>query len=152
MVAATAAARAASPDFHAPGSAALQSNPHSAPSRIFASALGGRLGNRNFGKLVDGIRSGDQGETNGGKSNKVSFRLQAWRFIIAAPLIKGRTRSHMPRGSVFASRRGSLPKSAEVLAINKFPFTAGPSLNDNWLQAIELFLLLAMRLKFPNVI
>ena len=115
MVAATAAAPAVSPDFHAPGSGALRSNPHSGPSRIFASALAGRLGNRNFGKLVDGIRSGDQDETNGGKSNKVSFQFQAWRFIIAALLIKGGTLPQIPRGSFSVSIGGSFLKIAEVV-------------------------------------
>ena len=42
-----------------------------------------------FYKCADGIQSGDRGGTNGGKYNTVSFRHQAWRFIIAAPSIKG---------------------------------------------------------------
>jgi hypothetical protein len=112
-------AQAVASGFPAPGFAAPRSNPCSDLSRIFGSALGARLGNLHCGKLVDETRSEDQDETNGGKSNRVSFRLQAWRFIIAAPLIKGRTLPQIPGGSFLASIGGSLLKSAEGQSRNE---------------------------------
>jgi hypothetical protein len=80
----------------------------------------------------------DQDETNGGKSNRVSFRLQAWRFIIAAPLIKGRTLPQIPGGSFLASIGGSLLKSAEDIKcptsslISRKPFLYGVSSRIAW--------------------
>jgi hypothetical protein len=97
-VAAAAVAQAVDSGFLAPGFAAPRSNPHSDLSRIFASPLGAQLGIPHFGKLVDEIRSADQDETNGGKSNRVSFWLQAWRFIIAAPLNKDWASLRFPAG------------------------------------------------------
>jgi hypothetical protein len=100
--------------FPAPGFAAPQSNPRSDLSTTFGSALAEQLGTEDFGKLVDVTQSVDQDETNGGKLNRVSFWLRAWRFIIAAPLIKGRSLAQIPRGSFLPSIGGSFLKSAEA--------------------------------------
>lgn len=116
-------AQAVASGFPAPGFAVPRSNPRSDLSRTFGSALGARLGNLHFGRLVDETRSVHQDETNGGKSNRVSFRLQAWRFIIAALLTKGRALSQIPSGSVLASIRGSFLKSAEGWSWLLFPFS-----------------------------
>ena len=83
-----------------------------------------------FYKCADVIQSEDPGGTNDGKYNTVSFRHQAWRFIIAAPSIKGGTLRQIPRGSFSVSIGGSFLKIAEVLPLKGQIQAILPELGD----------------------
>ena len=75
----------------------------------------GPLGNPADHTLVDAIQLVGRVETIGGKHNRVSLEHQAWRPIIATPLIEGEIQfSFLASGSLLASKGGSLLVSAEV--------------------------------------
>src|SRR6059036_3092274 len=75
----------------------------------------GQLGNPADHTLVDAIPLVGRVETIGGKHNRVSLEHQAWRPIIATPVIEGKIQfSFLASGSVLASKGGSLLTSAEA--------------------------------------